>query len=157
MRRQRLLLQRVALRDQLVELFLLCGDALGGAFLVGGAGEGGGLFGQLAQVVADDGDAVVEIGARESAVVGHGVLDCAAGELLQPRLQRAQARFGLEGALAPVGGLSLRLNGGALAIVGAQAARRVFQHRRRRAEIRGAPGDLRRRGGGGLVCEERQG
>jgi hypothetical protein len=46
--------QRLALLQQRVELRLLVGDAVGVARLVGGTGIGGGLFGELAQIVLDD-------------------------------------------------------------------------------------------------------
>src|SRR5690348_4397415 len=56
--------ERVALPDQLVELVLVFSNAVGVARFVGGAGGRRCLFGQLPDVVAEDGDAVVHFGTR---------------------------------------------------------------------------------------------
>ncbi len=67
----RLVAQFVALLDQPVELLLLLGDAVGVALLVAGARIGGGLFDQLADVVARDGDAALDVRQRQYVVVAH--------------------------------------------------------------------------------------
>jgi hypothetical protein len=54
--------QQLALLDQPVELFLLLGDPVGIAVLVLGARERGSLLDELADVVARNGDALLEFG-----------------------------------------------------------------------------------------------
>src|SRR5262249_13013922 len=54
-----------------VELGLLLGEAVGVACLVARAGRSRRLLDQLPDVVAHDGDAVVELIERQRAVIGH--------------------------------------------------------------------------------------
>src|ERR1700722_16251382 len=59
---------RVAERDELLELLLLLGDAVGRELLVAGAGIGGGLLDQLHEVLPDDGNAFFELADRGATV-----------------------------------------------------------------------------------------
>jgi len=61
--------EQIPLAQEGCEALFLVGDAIGHAFFVGSAGEGGGLLDQLAEIFAGDGDAFVEFG---KVVVGHG-------------------------------------------------------------------------------------
>src|SRR5581483_11755414 len=65
--------QRIALLDELLQLFLLLRDPVRVAALVRGARGRRRLLGQLPDVVADDGDAVFEFRQRKRTVVAHGV------------------------------------------------------------------------------------
>jgi hypothetical protein len=61
--------QRIALLVQPLELFRLLRDPVGVAIFILGAGISGGLFDQLPDVVANDGDARFEFGeGRRTAV-----------------------------------------------------------------------------------------
>ena len=51
--------------EELVEFLVLDREALGIAFLVGGAGLRGGLFGDLADVVAHDRDPIGKVSDRQ--------------------------------------------------------------------------------------------
>jgi hypothetical protein len=57
-----LFVQRVALGDQPVQFLVLAGQTVGGAFLVAVACSPSSLFDQLADIVADNGDAIVKFG-----------------------------------------------------------------------------------------------
>src|SRR5262249_48822052 len=63
--------QRVALLDQPVELLGLFRDPVSVARFIPGTRERRSLFDQLPDIVAHDGDALVELGARERAAVTH--------------------------------------------------------------------------------------
>jgi len=65
-------------------------------------------------------------------------------QLLHPRLQRAQACFGLEGAFAPVARIGLGAGDGLVTVLQTQAARRVFQNGVGGAEQAMVHGILRR-------------
>src|SRR5450432_3442396 len=65
--------QRVALLDQLLKLFGLFRDAVGVSLLILGARGPGGLLDQLPDIVANNGDAIVEFGARKRSAVAHDV------------------------------------------------------------------------------------
>ena len=59
-----LLRQRLALLQKRVEPRLLVGDAVGGTRFVRGTRVGRGLLHELAQIIAEDGYALFEIGER---------------------------------------------------------------------------------------------
>src|SRR6185312_14554509 len=62
---------RVALLDERLELGLLRGEAVGVARFIARARHGRRLLDQLADIVARDGDAVVDLVERQDAEVGH--------------------------------------------------------------------------------------
>src|SRR6185295_2563488 len=65
--------QRIALLGQGFELLCLLRDPVGVAFFILGAGVSGGLLDQLPDVVAQDGDARVELGEGKGTAVAHHV------------------------------------------------------------------------------------
>src|SRR5437762_2448113 len=61
----------IPLLDQSIELILLLSDALRRSLFVPCARRSRGLFGQLPDIVAQDSNAVVELGQRENSVIVH--------------------------------------------------------------------------------------
>src|SRR3954463_4419090 len=83
--------QRIPLFDQPVQLFALLRDAVGIACLVGRPGRCGRLFCQLAKIVPQDRDPVVELWAREGALIGHGV--CSRDVVMPGEYQASSSRW----------------------------------------------------------------
>ena len=76
--------QRVALLGQCFELLGLLRDPVRVALLILGAGVSGGLLDQLPDVVAQDGDARIELGERRRTAVAHHVCPGSSSMAVRP-------------------------------------------------------------------------